>query len=276
MTRQQEAASPLPPTLGIGRHLFRSGVPSLKDDQPHPQLICIKQIGSQTAIHLVGSSFTRASASGITKEYSAGTESPGPSDASGEEELVEGPSKDELLEEWPEEEPDEPSAEDGAILAAGIRGSARLKKGNGIRNLFRLPTLIPSGDSNHHPAINKGWEVGELRALTLHLGASWPLRDTPTSSGGQYSCTPLITSSMQFSQTSKVDHLKPTSDDFILSAMYSRTTPSSNASFSSIEKIGAQTQLPRPRPWPTKSTGIVCGNLQEAGEADARCSSNAR
>ncbi|KAJ8426193.1 hypothetical protein Cgig2_008910 [Carnegiea gigantea] len=42
----------------------------------------------------------------------------------------------------------------GGILAAGPRGSARLKNEDGVRNLFRLPTLILSGDFSHHPAIN--------------------------------------------------------------------------------------------------------------------------
>ncbi|KAJ8432492.1 hypothetical protein Cgig2_003569 [Carnegiea gigantea] len=39
---------------------------------------------------------------------------------------------------------------------------------------------------------------------------------------------------------------------------------------------GAQTQPPRPRLRPTKSTGIIHGNLREGGEAGAKCSSNAR
>ncbi|KAJ8437507.1 hypothetical protein Cgig2_007484 [Carnegiea gigantea] len=68
----------------------------------------------------------------------------------------------------------------GGILAAGPRGRARLKKGNGIGNLFWLPTLILSGDDSLHPAINKGRKARELRVPTLHLGASLPLTDVPT------------------------------------------------------------------------------------------------
>ncbi|KAJ8422881.1 hypothetical protein Cgig2_027364 [Carnegiea gigantea] len=72
------------------------------------------------------------------------------------------------------------TAEGGGVLAAGPRGCARLKKGNDIGNLFRLPILILLRDSGHHPAINNGREVGELRVLTLHLGPSLPLTDVPT------------------------------------------------------------------------------------------------
>ncbi|KAJ8434528.1 hypothetical protein Cgig2_030151 [Carnegiea gigantea] len=35
------------PAFGVGHHLFGSGVPGLKDRQPRPRLICIKQTGSQ-------------------------------------------------------------------------------------------------------------------------------------------------------------------------------------------------------------------------------------
>ncbi|KAJ8435911.1 LOW QUALITY PROTEIN: hypothetical protein Cgig2_013258 [Carnegiea gigantea] len=130
-----------------------------------------------------------------------GTEPPSPNDDSGEE-LVETPSEDELLEEAK-------NAGGEGILADRPRGSARLKKGSDIGNLFRLPILILSGDFSHHPAINKGREVGELRVPTLNLEAILPL-----------SCAPRITSSMICIQTSKVDHLKPTSDDYILLAIH--------------------------------------------------------
>ncbi|KAJ8423820.1 LOW QUALITY PROTEIN: hypothetical protein Cgig2_017383 [Carnegiea gigantea] len=36
-----------PTVLGVGCHLFRSSIPGLKDRQPHPRLLCIKQKGSQ-------------------------------------------------------------------------------------------------------------------------------------------------------------------------------------------------------------------------------------
>ncbi|KAJ8421603.1 LOW QUALITY PROTEIN: hypothetical protein Cgig2_025732 [Carnegiea gigantea] len=47
--RLGDEALPLlfPPSLGIGRHLFRGGVLGLEDRQPCPRLICIKQKGSQ-------------------------------------------------------------------------------------------------------------------------------------------------------------------------------------------------------------------------------------
>ncbi|KAJ8438251.1 LOW QUALITY PROTEIN: hypothetical protein Cgig2_030616 [Carnegiea gigantea] len=356
----------LPLAFGIGRHLFGSGVPSLKNRQPHPRLICIKQTGSRVStkhktitglappllgpLHrfnclsheirdrprliilayielevavlrssvvgspkgfrpgfpsfqsgtspkpdawrgkrksyfqcftldffsiavmkpdllvnqyrpkslvslgalctgrpvnrytLGGGSFTVAFASGITKEYSAflapgnfdpsatisvtvgvrpfhlSTNLPGSKDASEEEELVDALFEDELLEEGLEEEPDKPVPEEalelveatsasglglchsanlevrhiisygdlprirhlhlraknvggGGILTVGPRGSARLKKEQGIGNLFGFPILILSGDASHHPAINKGREVRELWVPALHLGA---------------------------------------------------------------------------------------------------------
>ncbi|KAJ8420207.1 hypothetical protein Cgig2_025831 [Carnegiea gigantea] len=68
----------------------------------------------------------------------------------------------------------------GGVLAARPRGCARLKKGNNIGNLFRLPTLILSGGTSHHLAINKGRQTRELRVPTLYLGASLPLMDVPT------------------------------------------------------------------------------------------------
>jgi len=36
-----------PTALGVSCHLLWSGVPSLKDRQPRPRLLCIKQKGSQ-------------------------------------------------------------------------------------------------------------------------------------------------------------------------------------------------------------------------------------
>ncbi|KAJ8425533.1 LOW QUALITY PROTEIN: hypothetical protein Cgig2_021338 [Carnegiea gigantea] len=39
----------LPPVLGVGHHLFGSGVPGLEDCQPCPRLICIKQKRSQVS-----------------------------------------------------------------------------------------------------------------------------------------------------------------------------------------------------------------------------------
>ena len=43
-----EVLPPLFPTaLGVSCHLLRSGVPGLKDRQPRPRLLCIKQKGSQ-------------------------------------------------------------------------------------------------------------------------------------------------------------------------------------------------------------------------------------
>ncbi|KAJ8420668.1 LOW QUALITY PROTEIN: hypothetical protein Cgig2_025352 [Carnegiea gigantea] len=151
------------------------------------------------------------SVTGGVRPFRLGTEPPGPNDDSGL--LVVAPLEDELLEEYPEAKLGEPDREEvleleEATSASGLdsggteqglpnvpsarsssecwgwrnthswtRGSARLKKGNDIGNLFRLPILILSGDSSHHSTINKGREVGKLRVPTLHLGASLALRD---------------------------------------------------------------------------------------------------
>ncbi|KAJ8423411.1 hypothetical protein Cgig2_020948 [Carnegiea gigantea] len=133
----------------------------------------------------------------VVRPVCLGTKPTGPNDDLVEE-LVKAPSEGELREECPKVELREPDREvvleleeatstsrvknagGGGVLAAGPRGRARLKRGNNIGNLFRLPILILSRDAGHHPAINKGWEVEELWVLILHLGASLPLTDVPT------------------------------------------------------------------------------------------------
>ncbi|KAJ8426831.1 hypothetical protein Cgig2_025769 [Carnegiea gigantea] len=129
---------------------------------------------------------TTISVTGGVRPFHLGTEPPGPNDDSGEE-LVEAPSENELLEECPEAKMGvrhlhlrAKNAGGKGVLAAGARGSARLKKENGIGNLFRLPILILLGDASHHSAINKGQKVRELGVPTLHLGASLSLTDVPT------------------------------------------------------------------------------------------------
>ncbi|KAJ8420397.1 hypothetical protein Cgig2_013884 [Carnegiea gigantea] len=67
----------------------------------------------------------------------------------------------------------------GGVLATRPRGVARLKKGNDIGNLFRLLILILSGDASHHPTINKGREVGELRCRPSIWGPACPSRTSP-------------------------------------------------------------------------------------------------
>ncbi|KAJ8426093.1 hypothetical protein Cgig2_006574 [Carnegiea gigantea] len=126
------------------------------------------------------------------------TDFPEVDDPSRDEELVDAPSEDELLDELSKVELEEAPlsygdlpgichlhlwAEDtrvGGVLAVGPRGSARFKKRHRIGNLFRFPTFILSGDAGHHLAIDKGQEARELRVPALHLGAGQPLKNVST------------------------------------------------------------------------------------------------
>ncbi|KAJ8435554.1 hypothetical protein Cgig2_015409 [Carnegiea gigantea] len=129
------------------------------------------------------------------RPFRLSTDLPGPNGAS-EEELVDALSEDELLNDRSEKEPGEPIPEEALELvedtsASGLDWDAAkqglpcvpsasnslgdlmrgVDLGHCIGSLFGFPILILLGDAGHHPAINKGREVGELRVPTLHLGA---------------------------------------------------------------------------------------------------------
>ncbi|KAJ8433849.1 hypothetical protein Cgig2_032060 [Carnegiea gigantea] len=260
------------------------------------------------------------------------TDLPDPNDASEEEGLTDVLFEDELLEECLEEEPDEPVPEEalelveatsafgygdlprirhlhlrakdvrgGGILTAGPRGSARFKKGHCIGNLFGFPILILSGDASNHPTINKGWEIGELRVSTIHLGAGWLFRNglggrptlnlplghlgslgPPLHRPANKAMLPLVGSSCNLSKPQRLTTSNlPTMISY--SWPYTREPRLARLSRSAAwpgmsPKLfqGAQTQPSHPRLRPTKSAGIIRGNLRERDEAGAKRSSNAR
>ncbi|KAJ8441280.1 LOW QUALITY PROTEIN: hypothetical protein Cgig2_013695 [Carnegiea gigantea] len=60
-----------PMTLGVGCHLFRSGVPGLKDCEPRPRLFCIKQKGIQNQAEKLTSIETTNTLKKIVKDQKA-------------------------------------------------------------------------------------------------------------------------------------------------------------------------------------------------------------
>ncbi|KAJ8425394.1 LOW QUALITY PROTEIN: hypothetical protein Cgig2_021783 [Carnegiea gigantea] len=234
------------------------------------------------------------------RPFLLGTDLSGADGPSGDEELVNAPSQDELLKELARlveatSAPglDEDRAEQGlpcvplansssgdlmrgvdlgnlwaeetrvrGILAAGPRGSARFKKGHRIRNLFGFPTFILSRDASHHPTIGD-------HGLPLHLpaaGAPLPSARDQHSSSKPQKLTTSDPPAPILDLWSKSPAPRPARRP--RSATWRRMSP---APFQ-----GAQSRPPRPRLQTTKSVGIGHGSLREEDEVNAKLSSSAK
>ncbi|KAJ8419822.1 LOW QUALITY PROTEIN: hypothetical protein Cgig2_013316 [Carnegiea gigantea] len=190
---------------------------------------------------------TTISVTTSARSFRLSTDLPDPNDALDEEGLVDALSEDELLEDCLEEQPDEPVPQEALELveptsASGIRHlhlGAKDAGGGGIL------TAGPQGSAR----FKKGHYTGNLFGCETKLSL---LLITRRGRGGR----PTLNLS-----PGHLGSLGP-----LLHQLADKA----------VLTLGAQSQLSRPRLRPTKSAGIICGNLWEGGEVGTKRSSNAR